>query len=316
MPLLESLLPILLALAAGYLLGRRMPARWSGLAGRLVIPLVWLLLFLIGIEFGAVITSAGAIGHVLRSALVFALLTTLGPWLVLIASSRWILPPANARSNKRSPGTHPSSRFSLRTLSGAWPPVKEAGIALGMVALGGVVYVIDERFLNGAVPVPPSSTMLLLLIVFVGADLARTTLDRRWFSLRILLVPAGVVIGSLAAGIAAAWLTREPLRISMALSSGYGWFTLSSVLMGKALGEAYGTLALMTDLFRELIAIAVLYALGARHPAICVGNAGATAMDSTLPIIKQVCPAQAVPIALVSGLILSFVAPVLIAALV
>ena len=94
MPLLESLLPILLALAAGYLLGRRMPARWSRLAGRLVIPLLWLLLFLIGTEFGTIITSAGAIGHVLRSALVFALLTTLGPWLVLIAASSWILPPA------------------------------------------------------------------------------------------------------------------------------------------------------------------------------------------------------------------------------
>ena len=39
-------------------------------------------------------------------------------------------------------------------------------------------------------------------------------------------------------------------------------------------------------------------------------------MDSTLPIIRQVCPAQAVPIALISGLILSFVAPVLIASLV
>ena len=111
-------------------------------------------------------------------------------------------------------------------MSGAWPPVKEAGIALGMVALGGVFYLIDDRFLNGALPVPPSSAMLLLLIVFVGADLARTPLDRHWFSLRILLVPAGVVVGSLAAGIAAAWLTREPLHVSMALASGYGWFTL------------------------------------------------------------------------------------------
>lgn len=309
MSLIESLLPILLALAAGYVIGRRVPAHWSASVGRLVMPLVWLLLFLIGIEFGAVITSASAIGQVLRSALLFAGLTTIGPWIFLTAASRWSLLPNAAHVARASP----SGRLNSNILRGAWPPIKEASIALSMVVLGGVLYLIDQALWAGAAPLPPSGPVLLLLIVFVGVDLARTTIDRRWLSLRILVVPVGVVLGSLAGGALAAWITREPLLISLALSSGYGWFTLSSVLVGNALGETYGTLALMTDLFRELLAIAVLYALGARYPAVCVGNAGATAMDSTLPIIKQVCPAHAVPIALISGLTLSCAAPVLIA---
>lgn len=115
-------------------------------------------------------------------------------------------------------------------------------------------------------------------------------------------------------GTIAAWLTGETMQVSLALSSGFGWFTLSSVLVGDALGQTYGTMALMTDLLRELLAIVVLYALGRHLPQMGIGSAGATAMDSTLPIIKQACSPDVVPVAVVSGFLLTLLAPVLIAA--
>ena len=72
----------------------------------------------------------------------------------------------------------------------------------------------------------------------------------------------------------------------------------------------------MTDLLRELLAITVLYALGRHQPQVGIGSAGATALDSTLPIIKQACSPDAVPLALVSGFLLTLLAPVFITILI
>ncbi|WP_235801967.1 lysine exporter LysO family protein [Halopseudomonas pelagia] len=137
-------------------------------------------------------------------------------------------------------------------------------------------------------------------------------LDARWFSRSTLAVPAFVVVGSLLGAMVASWITGESLKTSFALSSGFGWFTLSSVLIGDTLGQTYGTMALMTDLFRELLAIVLLYAIGRHDPQVSIGSAGATALDSTLPIIKQACSPDAVPMALVSGFLLTILAPVFI----
>ncbi|MBO9706153.1 MAG: LysO family transporter, partial [Arthrobacter sp.] len=51
---------------------------------------------------------------------------------------------------------------------------------------------------------------------------------------------------------------------------------------------------------------------GSSHPHAGIGSAGATALDSTLPIIKQACSPEAVPTAMVSGLILTVLAPIAI----
>lgn len=197
-------------------------------------------------------------------------------------------------------------------MSYIWPPLKECLIALVMVGLGGVLYLLQDRILGGALALPSSGAMLLLLILLVGIDLTQVKLNVQWLSWSILAVPLFVVLGSLVGGAMAAWITGESLRVSLALASGFGWFTLSSVMIGDALGQVYGTMALMTDLLRELLAIMVLYALGRHQPQVGIGSAGATALDSTLPIIKQACSPDAVPLALVSGFLLTLLAPVFI----
>jgi hypothetical protein len=106
-----------------------------------------------------------------------------------------------------------------------------------------------------------------------------------------------------------AWLADVPLKAGLALSSGYGWFSLSSVMVAEALGKAYGTMALSIDLLRELLAFVILYALGRWWPLVGLAAAGATAMDSSLPIIKQACSPSVIPMAMVSGFLLTLLAP-------
>ncbi len=302
MKILASLLPIVAALLAGYGIGRMLPDRLRKPVLRLLSPLVWALLFLIGFEFGEVISSANSIGAVMKAAVIFSVCTTAVPCLLIVMfRTRQRQFPANARQPFR--------------LSLVWPPLKECLIALSMVALGGVLYLFQERMAGGGLALPSSSMPLSILILLVGIDLTQIKLDARWFSRSILIVPVSVVIGSMLGGAIAAWMTGESMKVSLALSSGFGWFTLSSVMIGDALGQTYGTMALMTDLLRELLAIVVLYTLGRHQPQVSIGSAGATALDSTLPIIKQACSPDAVPLALVSGFLLTLLAPVFISAI-
>ena len=223
MKILFSLLPILIALLAGYAIGRLLPTQFRKPLLHSIAPLVWVLLFLIGFEFGEVILSASSIGIVMKAAFVFAVCTTVFPCLLILMlkSSRQSL-PAKARQPFR--------------LSYIWPPLKECLIALVMVGLGGVLYLLQDRILGGALAFPSSGAMLLLLILLVGIDLTHVKLNVQWLSWSILAVPLFVVLGSLVGGAMAAWITGESLRVSLALASGFGWFTLSSVMIGDAFG--------------------------------------------------------------------------------
>ena len=344
MNILNALWPILLALVAGIGFGRLAPAAVNRRLIRLITPLIWLLLFLIGHEFGEILVSARAISQILQHATVIAVSVT-GISGVLIWGAILLLrrqrglrdlqasaqpeaatrPESTARS-EASPLSESASRpeasslpeapalpgrLTLRErLQQAWPPIREALVALGMVLAGALVF-LAERQLGLELPLPPSGTFLLLLIGMVGIDLAQIRISRQWLSVSMLAVPALVMVGSILGGVLAAWLTGEPLQRVLVLSTGFGWFSLSSVLVGDTLGQTWGTMALTVDLVRELLGITLMYMIGQHWPQIAIGAGGATTMDTTLPIVRQTCPPAALPLALASGFFLTLAAPIL-----
>ena len=370
MKILNALWPILLALAAGVVFGRLAPQAFCRRLIGMIGPLIWLMLFLIGHEFGEVLFSSGSVGRILGISALFALATTLVPGVLVLASRRWlarwrqrlsvlnparvpkerageegtqggavaehaqpgglpaeaVLQSADGAPGVRAPhgaegdagadlgGTGAASRQRERLslaqqLSLAWPPLREALIALGMVALGALLFLAQQRLGLESLALPSSNAFLLLMIGIIGADLAQIRLSRQWVSPAMLALPGLVVVGSMLGGALVAWLVDVPLKAGLALSSGYGWFSLSSVMVAEGLGKAYGTMALSIDLLRELLAFAILYAVGRWWPLVGLAAAGATAMDSSLPIIKQVCSPSVIPMAMVSGFLLTLLAP-------
>ena len=370
MKILNALWPILLALAAGVVFGRLAPQAFCRRLIGMIGPLIWLMLFLIGHEFGEVLFSSGSVGRILGISVLFALATTLVPGVLVLASRRWlarwrqrlsvlnparvpkerageegtqggavaehaqpgglpaeaVLQSADGAPGVRAPhgaegdagadlgGTGAASRQRERLslaqqLSLAWPPLREALIALGMVALGALLFLAQQRLGLESLALPSSNAFLLLMIGIIGADLAQIRLSRQWVSPAMLALPGLVVVGSMLGGSLVAWLADVPLKAGLALSSGYGWFSLSSVMVAEALGKAYGTMALSIDLLRELLAFVILYAVGRWWPLVGLAAAGATAMDSSLPIIKQVCSPSVIPMAMVSGFLLTLLAP-------
>lgn len=298
----DAVLPILIALAFGYAAGRRLDPGINAYLVRLIGPLVWLLLFSVGRQFGDVLSHSADARHVALLALLFAALTTAIPWLLIMLMRR-----PGARAISSLPSREPRSRFKALL-----KPAKECAIALLMVTGGALTSLVTIPAAFVILPFPVTTPLLYALIGLVGLDMAGIAIGSAWLSVRMLVIPPLVVIGSLLGGVVAAKLSGEPLSIALALSSGFGWFTLSGVLVAKYLGNTYGAVALLTDLFRELLAVVLLYSLGARFSRACIGASAATALDSTLPVIKQTCGAGDVPAALVSGLVLTIVAPVLI----
>ncbi|WP_022939900.1 lysine exporter LysO family protein [Psychromonas hadalis] len=296
--ILSSVFPILFALMLGYLLGKSLPNKLPALASKVLGPLVWLLLLSIGVEFGQIFKDPDAARNIIYTAGVFALFTTLGACLLIYSFCK--------SSEVQQIDAIEKKKINIME------PIKECVIALSMVFIGVILslFVIDS---NGALhDLPISDTLLYILIFCVGIDIVSVKLSSAWRSPSVLLIPLLVVVGSFGGGAISSLIVGEDLMTSLAISSGFGWFSLSGVLVSSKMGVTYGAIALMTDLFRELFAIILMYMFGHNFAKECVGAGGATSLDSTLPIIKQTCSKDIIPIALVSGLLLSLLAPILI----
>lgn len=294
-----TLLAIFFTLLTGFVIGLFLSKKIAYFLTQLLAPLVWLLLFSIGLIFGNVLNSSAIVQRALFSAFIFAALTTFIPS-ILIYSAVYF---KSLRKTQCST-IHPKKTGFLK-------PLKECSIALGMFISGVIVVQIGPASLKNIDP-HLSMKFLFVMLFIVGIEMARIKFDRRWFSLASWVVPLLVIIGSLTAGFIASFITGESISVSLALASGYGWFSLSSVMLANKLGDYYGILGLLIDLFRELAAITFLYLFGSRAPYPCIGAAGATAFDSTLPMIKQVCEPRYLPIAFMSGLWLTVATPLLI----
>lgn len=158
-----------------------------------------------------------------------------------------------------------------------------------------------------------SEWILFALLFFIGIQLRNSGLTLRQILLNKhgMVIAATIIITSMLGGVIAAYLLDIPLFRALAMSSGFGWYSLAGILMGDAFGPVYGGASFMLELLRELVALVVIPMLIRSYPCTSIGYAGATAMDFTLPVIQTTGGVRCVPIAIVSGFILSLLVPVL-----
>ena len=106
-----------------------------------------------------------------------------------------------------------------------------------------------------------SSYMLLILLFSVGIDMG---LNKEVFTrikelgFKILLIPFGVVVGSLCGGFLTAFLTQMPVKDSLAISAGLGWYSLSGIMITEAGNPVAGTIAFLSNVFREMLTFIVV----------------------------------------------------------
>ena len=180
------------------------------------------------------------------------------------------------------------------------------GIAAGYWMPEGISLLMDRA----------SSYMLLVLLFSVGIDMGlnKEVFTRiRELGFRILLIPFGVVAGSLCGGVVAAVLTQMSVKEGLAISSGLGWYSLSGILLTEAGNPVGGTISFLANVFREMLTFVVVPFL-AGHVSFysTIAPAGATAMDTTLGVISKNTNGTVAVLAFVSGVICTLLVPVLV----
>lgn len=291
--ILSSVIPILLFLVGGYGLGKLLPKTIIRSAVNYITPVVWVILFVIGLESGEAFSSLAAGLSILKDASLYAFTISAVVFALIIPFNR----KPTADDNE------PNSWAAL------WYPIKECLIAFSLVLLGALFYRLQWHDNPIGAVAFNISYWLYVLLLFIGMDLAQVSISRSWLAPRVLLIPLLVMIGSMLAGLLISLITGEELAVALALSTGFGWFSLSGALAGQYLGDAYGSMALLNDLMRELIGLTVVFLLGRNYANSSIGVCGATAMDTTLPFVRKACNYEYVPTAIISGLILTVAAP-------
>ena len=268
---------MLLAAVAGFLLRK---AEFVRRLGGLVKYLVWLLLFVLGL-------SAGMNDNIVRGFAQVGL--------------------------TREAGKAGGGRMSAGGLKGSLVIV--AFFAAGLTV--GIMRVLPDGFPAGEVSRWALYALLLFVGLGVGSD-SRFSEILRTVRPKLLLVPLATITGTLSFSALVAWLTGLAVPDGLAVGSGFTYYSLSSVLItqlkapliGEAAAAWLGTVALLTNVFKEiavLVGAPLMVRLAGPLAPICVG--GAASMDVLLPSITSASGRQWAFVAVLHGAIVDFSVP-------
>lgn len=194
--------------------------------------------------------------------------------------------------------------------------MKNSLIIVAFFALG-IPTGIKLSRLGLAPPFDLSQYALYILLFLIGLGVGA---DKRFRSMltmvrpSIVLVPLSVIAGTGLAAFGVSFLLRDlTVRELLAIGSGFGYYSLSSVIITQIRGPTLGTIALLTNIIREIITLlaAPLLAryLGKLAP---IAAGGATAMDTTLPVITRFSGKEYAVIAVFSGIVLTLLVPLFV----
>ena len=136
---------------------------------------------------------------------------------------------------------------------------------------------------------------------------------------KMLLVPLATISGTLLfSAFASLLLSKWSIFDCMAVGSGFAYYSLSSILItqfkeptiGLQLATKLGTIALMTNIFREMIALlgapVIRKHFGTLAP---ISAAGVNSMDVLLPSITRYSGKDMIPVAIFHGILIDLSVP-------
>lgn len=152
--------------------------------------------------------------------------------------------------------------------------------------------------------------LMFLVGVSIGCDNKLKEIVRG-INLRIFLIPLATIVGTLAGvSVISLFLVNRSLTDCLAVGAGFGYYSLSSVFITEYKGAELGTIALTSNIIREIITLLgtpLLVKYFGRFAPICSG--GATTMDTTLPVITRYSGKDLVFVAIFHGIVVDFTVP-------
>ncbi|XAW90379.1 lysine exporter LysO family protein [Vibrio sp. CDRSL-10 TSBA] len=292
--MLSGMLFIFAPLVVGYLFSVR-NKNWLNKLNQVTSNLVYIMLFLMGLSLAALDNLGDNLQLIIKFVSVFFVALGVANLLFLPLIDRFM--PLQTDS---SHSQLPLSSMALESL--------KLIVVVGGGLLLGVVLNLNLPWVDNAM-----EWCLSLLLFFIGIQLRNCglTLGQILINKLGMTIAAVMIITSWLGGLVAALVLDIPVYKALAMASGFGWYSLSGILMGDAFGPVYGGASFLVELMRELVSLVMIPMLIGRKPCTTIGYAGATSMDFTLPLIQTTGGVRCVPVAIVSGFILSVLVPVL-----
>jgi len=155
---------------------------------------------------------------------------------------------------------------------------------------------------------------MLIVGICVGSDLSKTLNLLKTMHVKILLIPFTTVIGTyLGVILFSVFVNGMSLSDLLAIGSGFGYYSLSSIYIGELRGEMLGTIALLANIVREIAGLLFTPFIARYFGKIApIATAGATSMDTCLPIITANVGKNYAIISIFNGTILTICVPFLI----
>lgn len=148
-------------------------------------------------------------------------------------------------------------------------------------------------------------------------SLASIVKSLKW---NVLVWPLATIVGTLVFSAVVSLILPWTVLDCLAVGSGVGYYSLSSILIMDAKSAVdpsgavvLGSVALLSNILRELVTLVfapfIVRYLG-RHALVSV--AGVTSIDVSLPVIKRYGGDGIIPVAIVSGITLEFLVPIMV----
>lgn len=293
-------------------------ARWHG---RIVTWLIWLLLFLLGIEVGSnemIVRSLPTLGV---EALLLSSAATLSccvlAWILWrVSKNNTVQENAKKETSAEKEG-NPAEKEGLQgsSLIRGLKVMKGSLIVVGFFViglLGGIEKMVPSWLLDGDV----SFVALCGLLLFVGLGIGlnpEMKKEVRSLSPRMALLPVVTIIGSWLGALLIWTVLHRTLSDCMAINSGFAYYSLSSIFITEYRGAELGTIALLANIIREMLTL-----LGAPlmarwfGPLAPISVGGATTMDTTLPILSQTLGQRYIALSIYHGFVVDFTVPFLV----
>ena len=293
-------------------------ARWQG---RIVTWLIWLLLFLLGIEVGSnemIVRSLPTLGV---EALLLSSAATLSccvlAWILWrVLKNNTVQENAKNETSAEKEG-NPAEKEGLQgsSLIRGLKVMKGSLIVVGFFViglLGGIEKMVPSWLLDGDV----SFVALCGLLLFVGLGIGlnpEMKKEVRSLSPRMALLPVVTIIGSWLGALLIWTVLHRTLSDCMAINSGFAYYSLSSIFITEYRGAELGTIALLANIIREMLTL-----LGAPlmarwfGPLAPISVGGATTMDTTLPILSQTLGQRYIALSIYHGFVVDFTVPFLV----
>lgn len=194
--------------------------------------------------------------------------------------------------------------------------MKGSLIIVGFFVLGalcGVHHLIPYDFTQSKLSFYALCALMFSVGVSVGND-PQTLRNFRSLNPRLIFLPVMTILGTLAGcAVVSLFLSHRSVTDCMAVGAGFGYYSLSSIFITEYKGPELGTIALLSNITREIITLLFAPLLvrwfGNLAP---ISAGGATTMDTTLPIITRYSGQSFVVVSIFHGFVVDFSVPFLV----